>query len=112
MSYAELRAICRDVVEGRHGEGAGSDSHLAGVAVALAAAVPVLLDEVERLRALPFGSAITVGEIPAVEEGKKYTIRHAILVEFDTQAEVTEAIERRALAFGLFGETKEEVEAR
>lgn len=53
---------------------------------------------------LPRGNAVEVGDIAVVEEGKKRTVRRAILVEFETEEEVGEAIERRALAFGLFGE--------
>lgn len=63
-------------------------------------------------RPVPFGNAIVVGDIPIVEEGKKHMVRHSILVQFETEEEVREAIERRTLAFGLFGETREEVEAR
>jgi hypothetical protein len=44
-SHAELRALCREAVEGPR-----SDAHLAGVALALAAVVPALLDELEAHR--------------------------------------------------------------
>lgn len=63
-------------------------------------------------RPFPFGNAVVVGHIPIVEEGKKHTVPRAILIQFETEDEVREAIERRALAFGLFGETREEVEGR
>jgi hypothetical protein len=119
VTHDEIRAACAEVIATRHVDSAGADSHRSRVCLALAAVVPALLDELEGLRAAdrpsppaPFGNALVVGELEIVEEGKRHTVRRAILVQFETQDEAREAIERRALAFGLFGETREEVEAR
>lgn len=69
-----------------------------------------LLAVVERLRerASSYGIAVVVGDIPIVEDRKKVTFRYAILVQFASEEECKEAIERRGMTFGLFDDERTE----
>jgi hypothetical protein len=52
---------------------------------------------------LPHGVAVAVGDITIVDlDGTKLKVRRAILVQFNSEAECKEAIERRGMTFGLF----------
>lgn len=57
---------------------------------------------------MPRGIAVVVGDIDVIDMDRtntkkvKWTVRRAILVQFATEEECKEAIERRGLTFGLF----------
>jgi hypothetical protein len=62
---------------------------------------------------IAFGDAVIVGAVEVVLRGEKRgTLPRAILVQFESDEELGRAIRARRLAFGLMGETREEVERR
>jgi hypothetical protein len=62
---------------------------------------------------IPFGDAVVLGDVEVVLRGEKRGILpRAILIQFESDEEMMRAVQARRLAFGLLGETREEVERR
>jgi hypothetical protein len=58
---------------------------------------------------LPYGNAIEVGDLTTLDpDGTTETVRCAILVQFASEEECREAIERRGMTFGLFEDERPE----
>jgi hypothetical protein len=58
---------------------------------------------------MPHGIAFVVGDHTTLDpDGTTDTIRCAILVQFASEAECKEAIERRGMTFGLFEDERAE----